>query len=58
MKYGNLIKDKSDLCVNKIHTNLSFVRISLTEDNCLVICAISASDSDKEINNCSRSGLR
>jgi hypothetical protein len=42
----------------QIHTNLSFVRISLTDDNCLVICAISASDSDNDISNRSRSGLR
>jgi hypothetical protein len=41
-----------------IHTNLSFVRISLTDDNCLVICAISASDFDNDINNRSRFGLR
>ena len=41
-----------------IHTSLSFVRISLTDDNCLVICAISASDSDNDISNFSRSGLR
>ena len=32
--------------------------MSLTDDNCLVICAISTSDSDNDINNRSRSGLR
>jgi hypothetical protein len=41
-----------------IRTSLRFVRISFTDDNCFVICAISPSDSVNDINNCSRSGLR
>ena len=52
-----MLNIRSDRCV-QIHTSLSFVRISLTDDNCLVICAMSASDSDNDINNRSRSGLR
>ena len=39
-------------------TNFSFVRRSLTEDICLMICVTSASESVNDINNRSRSGFR
>ena len=52
------MREESTAAYACVRTSLSFVRMSLTVDNCFAMRATSISDAERDSSSCSRSGLR